>query len=686
MEVRATETGLVLPPGIERGVLPGENPSRVVIDNRTDLPDEMVEGAVEDYFVEHSSLAWGHTTTFQTYAAEGSLLARRSFTTPTNVVDEIKLARSLAERDDDVAAVIGQLVALAFGEGMENQHRDERTKAIFDAIARDADLDMTLAECYRELLISSQINTAMLFTRDQIEYQLSGSTRTLKASVAVPLIGILHAENIRVIGNDIFRTGTLAYEPDNEALRRWLDKFFDPNTSAAEKAEMGRKDRISANLFTGVIEVNALDYDIPPVWGGRLYTLNPRMVHRSTFPKGGWKYPKPLMTRDFALLEAKRLLNIMDYALLQGGSNFIVVAKKGTDQRPAQRGEIQNLEQVVRQASRTGVIVGDHRLDFEIITPKLDELLNPEKRRLVGRKLAMAMLRQAEQGQEGESSEGVKADIEILARVATSDRRLVKRHIENRCYSETAKRNPKVFNQGYPSIWFPKIILQGTQYFTDFILKLRDRGDIPRSWGVAAAGFDWEAAVEQRRREMEAGDDEVMQPGSVPHSSPESGPQDNGPGRPAGSRDGGGQDQLQRPRRVIQRNAGETIRAWYEDEAEMVVRMGEATQAVLEQYPDREIGRVTGTERSALELTETSQVGSTIYVPVNPDYAIRNPKAVRLDAGLSMIVGERMTDSAIVATLIAFREPEFDETAAENFVVRWGFPTREPEPGPEPAA
>jgi hypothetical protein len=39
------------------------------------------------------------------------------------------------------------------------------------------------------------------------------------------------------------------------------------------------------------------------------------------------------------------------------------------------------------------VIVGDHRLSFEIITPKLDELLNRDKRKLLGRKIASRLLR-----------------------------------------------------------------------------------------------------------------------------------------------------------------------------------------------------------------------------------------------------------------------------------------------------
>ena len=78
-----------------------------------------------------------------------------------------------------------------------------------------------------------------------------------------------------------------------------------------------------------------IDQGVDPAIGDELYRLNPRMVKRSTMPKGSWKYPRPPLTANFALLEAKRLLNLMDYALLQGGSNFLVVAKKGSDQRPA---------------------------------------------------------------------------------------------------------------------------------------------------------------------------------------------------------------------------------------------------------------------------------------------------------------------------------------------------------------
>lgn len=676
--LRELESGLLFPPGVQvplREHIQGQEADSVMIVNDTGLADYQVEGAVMDMFAENSSLAWGRETTFQTYAQQGSMLARSPYSTPANICDEIRLARDLVERDDDVAAVVGQMLAVAFGDGMENHHRDEKTVALFNEICRNADMDLVTQELYRELLISSQINVATLFTRENFEFTLAGSEVIQQETVSAPLIGVLPAENVRVIGNDMFRTGILAYEPDSEALREWLEKYFNPNTTAAEKAAMGKADRVSANLFTGVVEISPeqqLDTSELPSWGARLYTLNTRMVGRTTYPKGSAKYPRPLLTRNFALLEAKRLLNIMDYALLQGGSNYIVVAKKGTDDHPAQGGEVANLGQVVRRASKTGVIVGDHRLSFEVLTPELKELLNPAKRRLIGRKMVMAMLRLAEHGDEEGGSEGIKSDDEMVARVVASDRNIVKRLIERQVYREAVQRNKRVFPRGAASIWFPKIVLQGTQMFTDYVLKLRDRGDIPRSWAVAAAGFPWDAAVEERRRELAAGDDDIMQPGSVPHSSPEAGPQDNNMGRPRGAGDGSRPDPAA-PRRRIAQNPGETIRSWFEKEVGQVVRMGESTYAILEEHPERTIGRVTQTERDVLDSGQVTQRGQTLHVPVNPNYPTRDERAVRLREGLSMIVGYQIGSGAIVAKLLSFRDPDFPVDQAEDLAIRWGF-------------
>src|SRR4051794_40320159 len=104
-------------PGELRGRAgPGDGPDRVIIDNQTRLPNAVVQEAVMAHWTDTASLQFGHPSTFQLYATNptGSMMSRSPFTTPSNVIDEIKLARMIADTDDDVAAVLGQMLHTAF--------------------------------------------------------------------------------------------------------------------------------------------------------------------------------------------------------------------------------------------------------------------------------------------------------------------------------------------------------------------------------------------------------------------------------------------------------------------------------------------------------------------------------------------------------------------------------------------
>lgn len=441
----------------------GGSATGVVIDNRTELPDDVVREAVSAHWVETAAMQFGNPSSFQLYAtnAGGNLLARSPFRTPSNVIDEIKLARQVVDTDDDIAAVIGQALATAFGDGMQNLHEDEKTISLFNKIcgplaAGGMNMDMVLKEMYREYLIAASVTTLSLFTRTRYNFKPSGGGDNIQAQLATPLVGVLPAENIRATANDIFGNSPLAYYPDDIHLQEWLQEFFGDHTTAARKNQMRVDQPILAAIFTGKIVVPWNDDDMFSA-GKTLYTLNPRMVHRTTMPKGATAYPRPPLTANFALLEAKRLLNIMDYSLLQGGTNYIVIARQGSDQLPAQQPEIDNLVDQVRTASRTGVLVGDHRLSIDIITPKLEELLNKEKRTLIGRKLAMAMLRIPEQVTHDPGNSGAAQELEFTARSISSDRRDIKRHVEGTIYEEIVSRNPSTFTDGPPTLWFPKI-------------------------------------------------------------------------------------------------------------------------------------------------------------------------------------------------------------------------------------
>ena len=158
--------------------------------------------------------------------------------------------------------------------------------------------------------------------------------------MVAPFVGVLRSEFIRPIGSDLFGNAELAYIPEAK-LEAWLREFFDQTTTPAREAQPRREDPVAAAMFTGPVGVENHDDLIGSTT--RAYRLNPRMVHRVTAPNDTGT-PRPLLTADFSLLEAKRLLNLMDYALLQGGMNFIVVAKKGDKDRPARQDEVENLK------------------------------------------------------------------------------------------------------------------------------------------------------------------------------------------------------------------------------------------------------------------------------------------------------------------------------------------------------
>src|SRR5207237_3328340 len=126
---------------VEQGHLAGrpgpDSPAQgVVVDNRTGLPDDQVMSAIQTYWVENAALQFGSPSSFQMYATNaGSMLAREPFKTPGNVIEEIKLARQVADSDDDIRATIGQMIADAYGEGMQNLHEDEKSLAAFNQIA-----------------------------------------------------------------------------------------------------------------------------------------------------------------------------------------------------------------------------------------------------------------------------------------------------------------------------------------------------------------------------------------------------------------------------------------------------------------------------------------------------------------------------------------------------------------------
>lgn len=665
-----------------------EKPSgALVVDNQSGLPDAQVFEALDSYFENTAAFGWAQgSQRYMSYQAQGSMLGRSQvYRPPSNVIEEIIFARDLAERDDDVGPAIDAILAAAYQTGYQNQHEDEQVAHTFDKLTEANQLRRVFKELHREWLISGQINTATLYVRDTFDIRPEGTSRVLTRNVATPLIGTLPAEFIRVLGDDTFFNGELAYAPEGE-LADWLRTYFAAFTSPPTKHAMTMAYPVRAAMFTGQIPTSYNDQDLF-TQGATLYRLNPDIVHRTTMPKGEWKYPRPPLTRNLPLLEAKRLLNVMDFSLLQGAINYIVVVRKGTDQRPALPSELTNLQGVVQRAARSGVLVGDHRLNVDIIQPDLDGMLSETRRRMIGRKLALALLRVPEFGSD-ETGQSVQAFIEMFQAAVTGDRADLIDHVQRNVWNATMTRNARVFSRtDRPSIWMPKIVLQGQQFFNDYLLKLYDRGDLPRRYMVEYGGFAYDAVKAQKKLEMENNHDDIFQPPAVPFSaagggagSPNPGPNDNGGGRPRGSGPNNGAPNARpstgtspRPTRVIRRTRGDTIRAYWDDDLEQTVRIGEVTQRVIAEFPECTLGRVTPIEQRAVAEGVTCQEGPVIVVPVADSPPITDLSVVRLGDGASLLTGRRQGDGAILTVALSFREPTWTLADAEDTALRWGF-------------
>src|SRR5437764_446920 len=163
----------VFPPVAQPPMQSGEQTNAVIVDNRTELADQAVLHAVRDSWVETAGLQFGHPTSFQLYGVnQGSMLARTPFKTPSSVMEEIKLARSVADTDDAIGGIIGGMSAVAFGDGLQNQHRDEKTLEFFNVMGSpvNMDLETVFEEMYREFLIAASVTTVTIFSRQRIQY------------------------------------------------------------------------------------------------------------------------------------------------------------------------------------------------------------------------------------------------------------------------------------------------------------------------------------------------------------------------------------------------------------------------------------------------------------------------------------------------------------------------------------
>lgn len=444
---------------------------------------------------------WGNQT------RRGGLFERDRYVTPSRIYDQMRVAQDAAESDDIVAGVLESTEALAFNR-MSIECDDEDEQNVWNQIIADIDLDARIREMWRELFVVSQFYVAQWW--GQKDYKVQGRSKETGVArkkqfpgLQVPTsLSILDPLKVAPVGNFMFNQEQLAWIADDiegyeiaqvlqntddgdETVRRLLTSRYEPDFLESRRL--------------GALGVNMRN----------LFTLNPEMVWRYTATRSQYRVFADIRMRSiFELLDLKHILREMDRAHLLGATNFILLVKKGSPDRPPKPEELANLQASMRTLSQVPVIVGDHRIDIEIITPTVDYTLNAEKHNMIDTRITARLYGMFMTG----GFAGTRADdsiklARIVARGLESRRQMLKQAIERNVLMPIYERNPQLTT--IPSLEFhpTHIALDFDAGLAAFFMDLRDRREISRSTLLEQVDLDEDKEARTRQRESKDYDD-----------------------------------------------------------------------------------------------------------------------------------------------------------------------------------
>jgi hypothetical protein len=510
----------------------------------------------------------------------GNLWHRDRFMTPTGFFDRMRLAQAAVLEDDVVAGVSEVTESLAFS-AVSFFAEDPEEEDVYNQIARRVDLDARLREIWRELFTVSQVYMAVTVKKQK--FKVRGTTpegnqrRKVFELVAPNRIMLLDPTKVVPVGSPYGQ----AYE-GTESLAYIADRSEDAQFSETLTPD-GPADALVRELITGRYkpdlaeraELAALGVESSYLW-----LLDPKKVFRHRLTTPAYRRVADVrMHSVFELLDMKHQLRQMERAHLIGGTNFIVLITKGTDEHPAQSEEVSALQAQVRTVARVPILVGDHRLHVEIVTPKLDNTLRAERwnaidSRITARLYGMFMLGNYAAGASGDDS--VKL-VKVVARGMESRRHMIRRFLDKRVFGPLFEGNEELKSR--PKLQFhPRsIALDFDAAYASFLFDLRQSKDLSRETILNQFDLDQDLEAIYRKREKEEYDDifQTQVPFSTPAGpalppapgqpapapTPAPGPRDNGGGRRNGGGAAPGSGQGQPPRRRAKRAAARPAKA-----------------------------------------------------------------------------------------------------------------------------
>ena len=266
-------------------------------------------------------------------------------------------------------------------------------------------------------------------------------------------------------------------------------------------------------------QLTALKIDV-----SQLLLLDDRFVARHTTTKPDYeRFPDVRLKSVFRLLDMKQQLMESDRVALIGAANYILLVKKGDKDDPASPEEISNLKENYQTLAKLPVIFSDHRLNIEIITPKTDFVLAPDKYEVLDNRIAARLLNTLNSaGRQGQRADTSLTMSRPVARAMEGRRHMIRRFLEKQIAKAVVEhpKNAGVFEEGMPSLAYtpPNIQMDSDVGMIQALMQARTTGDLSRESFLDYFGFDQE--VEAMRVTLEDQKyDEIFQT-RVPFDSP----------------------------------------------------------------------------------------------------------------------------------------------------------------------
>jgi hypothetical protein len=193
----------------------------------------------------------------------------------------------------------------------------------------------------------------------------------------------------------------------------------------------------------------------------------------------------------------------------------------------------------MRAQSRSPVIISDHRINIEIITPDIQHVLNESKWDVIDQRILARLWGMFTMPNDTGNKETSMTMGRVIARGMASRRYMMKRSIEKEVIKEVTEHpSNEGFNEETMIEFSPRRMeLEFDPSVVTMIQSLRDRGDMSRETVLTEFGFDQELEASRREYEDDRWPDTFEIP-DVPFDSPNKGnPDQSGRtgGRPPGS-------------------------------------------------------------------------------------------------------------------------------------------------------